>query len=408
VDKRKLAERETTACWLEAQAEATETATSTSIKTEDPQSAVVALSGGKTRTQEPGISPSEPTRQASGLAGNRAAAEMQMNSPLQAASMHALLLLAVLAPASAHGAPDTLQSNLAAAGLEQPQILSGVLLMELGLPSVQDVRLLNMPEQLELSKSLREQGINLGSRSKLRRLSEEAVEPGEVTAPEETLQAKSGTSHREREGGQSERRWQLQSDETPSVRRAQDEPAKAESSRFSVETLAIAVTGLLGLASYILQAKLALDSQHAENMHDRYIAQNERDRETACMQLKKIRKQMDFCTEAVMRCFTYNRGSCRLINQLLPDLTAEMGLGFFTLPANNASVMPLMGWMTSSWLPQNPYFVLPHNDVERHDRWVEFFTLVGMPQLRELRELLLPNIGITEPLSHAQVCCLLP
>ena len=105
----------------------------------------------------------------------------------------------------------------------------------------------------------------------------------------------------------------------------------------------------------------------------------------------------------------YNRGLCRLISQIFPDFAAEMGLSFFTLPANDASVMPLMSWLHSGWLTRNPYFVLPPDaiealgdDIERRDRWVEFFTLVGMPQLQKLGELLLPNMGILEPLSHAQ------
>jgi hypothetical protein len=69
--------------------------------------------------------------------------------------------------ASLDEAAVSLQFSLAASGLEQPQVLSSIL-RELGLPSIQDVWLLNMPEQLELVESLREQGINLGSRSKLR------------------------------------------------------------------------------------------------------------------------------------------------------------------------------------------------------------------------------------------------
>ena len=47
--------------------------------------------------------------------------------------------------------------NSEAGGLEHPQVLSGIL-QELGLPSVQDVRLLNIPEQLELAESLRAEG----------------------------------------------------------------------------------------------------------------------------------------------------------------------------------------------------------------------------------------------------------
>ena len=147
-----------------------------------------------------------------------------------ASLMYAMLLFALLAPSVAGSAlfqasPDevagALESSLAAAGLEQSQVLSDIL-RELGLPSVQDVRLLNVPEQLELADSLRDQGVNLGSRSKLRRLSEKVVEPGDEPAPEETLHEKNdivmryrrsppGSGRPEREGGQREQRRQLQS-----------------------------------------------------------------------------------------------------------------------------------------------------------------------------------------------------
>ena len=78
-------------------------------------------------------------------------------------------------PTHPHALRDSLEISLAAGGIEQPQALSSFL-QELGLPTVQDVRLLNVPEQLELAESLRLEGINLGSRSKLRRLSEDSKE----------------------------------------------------------------------------------------------------------------------------------------------------------------------------------------------------------------------------------------
>jgi hypothetical protein len=118
---------------------------------------------------------------------------------------------------------------------------------------VHDVRLLNMPEQLELADSLREQGVNLGSRSKLRRLSEKAVEPGDESAPEQTLHEKTragrrtppGSSRSEREGGQSEQRRQLQSG----------------GGGFSIEVAAIAFTGLIGMVGYAVQARSASGAQ---------------------------------------------------------------------------------------------------------------------------------------------------
>jgi hypothetical protein len=64
-----------------------------------------------------------------------------------------------------------LHVELIAGGLDPPQGLANIL-NDLGLHTMQDVRLLNTPEQLELAVSLRTAGVGLGSRSKLRRLSE--------------------------------------------------------------------------------------------------------------------------------------------------------------------------------------------------------------------------------------------
>jgi hypothetical protein len=130
---------------------------------------------------------------------------------------------------------QSLEAALLGGGLDEPHALSG-LLGERGLYFMEDVRQLNEPEQLELADSLAAAGVNLGSRSKLRLLADGAsacVEPGDGPM------AVSGADE-------------------ASVRRVQDAPTAAKSGGgFSVETLAIAVTGFLGMASYILQAKLA-------------------------------------------------------------------------------------------------------------------------------------------------------
>ena len=211
--------------------------------------------------------------------------------------MHAMLLLVVLATTLAAAAakalsasPDeaagSLQSNLAAGGLEQPQVLSGIL-RELGLPSVQDVRLLNLPEQLELSKSLREQGVNLGSRSKLRRLSEEAIASGDEPA-EGTSREKSGTKHRKtppgsgrserdlHKGAQSEQRRQLQS----------------RGGGFSIEVAAIAFTGLIGMVGYAVQARSAQKASKAQASLELEAAERDKAEAKAAKQLERVQLQM--------------------------------------------------------------------------------------------------------------------
>ena len=91
----------------------------------------------------------------------------------------------------------------------------------------------NEPEQLELAESLRSAGVNLGSRSKLRLLAnaDAAADHGlDLTAA----------------GGKVPPR-QMQEEQPASAA-----AAKSDGGGFSVETLAIMVTALLGLVSYVL------------------------------------------------------------------------------------------------------------------------------------------------------------
>ena len=188
--------------------------------------------------------------------------------------------------ASPDEAAGSLQSSLAAAGLEQPQALAGIL-RALGLPSLRDVRLLNTPEQLELAESLREEGVSLGSRSKLRRLSEEPVEAGDEPEPAEIFRENTAAGHRmsprsgasavsEREGGQSERRRQLQSG----------------GGGFSIEVAAIAFTGLIGMVGYAVQARSAQKASQAQASLGREAAEREKAEAKAGKQLERVQLQM--------------------------------------------------------------------------------------------------------------------
>jgi hypothetical protein len=158
---------------------------------------------------------------------------------------------------------DSLQLDLAAGGLQDPAVLCDILQdKKLGLLSMQDIRLLNAPEQLELAESLRDAGVNLGSRSKLRRLSD--------------------SNHEERSGMHDGNTINISAEGKPSARRVQEEPSasagaeKREIDGPSMETLAIAVTALLSVGSYILQAKLARDAENADKEQDRHLAGREK------------------------------------------------------------------------------------------------------------------------------------
>jgi hypothetical protein len=131
----------------------------------------------------------------------------------------------------------SLAAELASGGLDQPHALTG-LLEGLGLRLMQDVQRLNAPEQLELAESLRAADVSLGSRSKLRHLAN-----ADAAADNGMGIMGSGANAPPR---------QMQKDQPTSAA-----ASKSDGGGFSVETLAIMVTALLGLASYVLQAKLA-------------------------------------------------------------------------------------------------------------------------------------------------------
>jgi hypothetical protein len=165
----------------------------------------------------------------------------------------------------------SLEMGLASGGVEEPGTLSA-LLVELGLHSAQDLRRLNELEQLELAECLKHAGVSLGSRSKLR-----------SWAAADTTRVARGHS------------LDIPTARAKIWRRVQDQPSSAATSSgggVSVETIAIAVTVLLGLASYILQAKLARDHIHSEKEHDRYIEGRDKEHRQAALQLDRVRSQL--------------------------------------------------------------------------------------------------------------------
>ena len=184
----------------------------------------------------------------------------------------------VAAPSAVDEAIDTgrdkgpaLESELVSGGLDQPHALSS-LLEGLGLRLMQDVRRLNEPEQLELAESLRAADVNLGSRSKLRLLAN-----ADAAADCGLGMMSTGANVSPR---------QMQEDQPASAA-----AAKSDGGGFSVETLAIMVTALLGLASYVLQAKLARDAAHSEKDHDRLLDNREKAQRQAALQLERVRSQ---------------------------------------------------------------------------------------------------------------------
>jgi hypothetical protein len=184
---------------------------------------------------------------------------------------------------------DSLQLDLAVGGLQHPAVLSKSIL-SLGLLSLQDVRLLNAPEQLELVKSLRDAGISLGSRSKLRRLSDsvhytsrdcrQVVSSVDEKAPSDV-----------RSSGQPVARSRLQE------RAAEN----FESSGLSADTIALAVTAIIGIGSFVVQARVSKAADANQREIERAHAARDKEGALAAIQADRVRGQM---TDALMPMIT--------------------------------------------------------------------------------------------------------
>ena len=182
----------------------------------------------------------------------------------------------------------SLEAELELGEVDQPRVLAGVL-RELGLRLMGDVLLLNAPERLELSESLRAAGVDLGSRSKLRRLSDSDPQSGQqlhldgsvplpstkAKPPQQTAQAKSADGGGAPLGVAEANRRQLQ-----------------ERTGFSLEVAAIVVTGLLGMIGYIVQARSAQKASEAQAALEREAAVREKAEAKAGKQLERVQLQM--------------------------------------------------------------------------------------------------------------------
>jgi hypothetical protein len=192
------------------------------------------------------------------------------------------LLATATLTAVAADLPPGLEVELVAGGLNEPQVLSGIL-RDVGLYSIGDVQHLNAPEQVELSESLWAAGVDLGSRSRLRRLSD-----GVAALP--TARAASWQDEYFRPVGPC-------GGDGLQPRRAQTKEGAAEADakgggELSMDTLALMSTAVLGIATFVLQARVAKTTEAAQKNLEQMRVDYERERELAEVQLERVRSQM--------------------------------------------------------------------------------------------------------------------
>jgi hypothetical protein len=243
-----------------------------------------------------------------------------------------------------------------------------------------DVRLLNAPERLELSESLRAAGVDLGSRSKLRRLS----------------------------GGGTQSEQQLQLDESAPLP-IDNHRQLQEKTGFSLEVAAIVFTGLLGMIGYmyIVQARSAQKSSDAQASLEREAAVREQAEAKAGKQLERVQMQMaDFVRPLVMDINTYCNALPNVAWEL--DLRAYLELYSIEFVAQpETPYVEIVGMFqkfeTFAAHGKNPLVKIPPEDIDmlaadpaKRQRWAELCEHVLIPPLRRMSVVLATKSHLSE------------
>ena len=302
-------------------------------------------------------------------------------------ALSCLLATVALATCAAERQPSvpskdsaSLEAELESGQLDQPLVLSAIL-RELGLHLMGDVRLLNAPERLELSESLRAAGVDLGSRSKLRRLS------GGGTQSEQQLQLGECTP--------------LTIDSVKETHRQLQ-----EKTGFSLEVAAIMFTGLLGMVGYVVQARSAQKSSDAQASLEREAAVREQAEEKAGKQLERVQMQMaDFVRPLVTDINTFGSALPYVAREL--DLRAYLELyriQFVAQPETPYVEMCYGNVETFAAYGKNPLVKIPPEDIDmlaadpaKRQRWAELCEHVLIPPLRRMSVVLATKSHLSEP-----------
>jgi hypothetical protein len=344
-------------------------------------------------------------------------------------------------PGDSNEAVGSLQFSLAAAGLEQPQTLSRIL-RDMGLSSVQDVWLLNLPEQLELVESLREEGVNLGSRSRLRRLSEDSKDVADLLDAESSCRRARGkydggtvsatemfkTGPRLRLKAYGERdskgpRYGVQTQGSDlsnqgTIPSAQRRQLQSGGGGFSIEVAAITFTGLIGIVGYAMQAQSAQKASQSQASLGREAAEREKAEAKAGKQLERVQLQMSEWVRPFMgnSCYVWHGWiaicqECKLLGYLRMysiECAPQPATPYSDLVDNiNPDTLAAFGRAPYAQLPPEDLALLAADQALR-SRYCELVVKVLLPPLQRLGLLIVTKMLLNESLAPARLDALLP
>jgi hypothetical protein len=253
--------------------------------------------------------------------------------------MKLLLLFAASIQRAHAGAPPPpeLLASLSQAGLEHAESLFEAL-CTIELYSLQDIRMLDAGERAEMFASLEGMDVGLGSRAKLRRLADVQDVPSAPTNTNRSSTRPESTRRQLQQG----------------------------SSGGSMDSIALAITALLGIASYLVQAKISRDADKSQKESDRAHADRARVETKAEIQLARVMTQM----ERFVAPFTSSHS--QLMEAVLNTMK-EVGLttqiehwqlAWLTVPiAPHIEVYHFANPATMRALFKSPYFKLAPQDI---------------------------------------------
>jgi hypothetical protein len=176
---------------------------------------------------------------------------------------------------------DSIQTALSGQHLRSPKA-AVERLSAMGLDTVRDLQMLRPVDWDELTYELKVAGLILGDRARIRQLQDrESASIQRQSARATQAAAGCCVRHQDQPSQRSVHNRRVQSDTTTNV-----------SDGLPLDTLAILVTATLGLASYVLQAKLARDAEKSDREHDFRIAERDKMTTQAQVLLARVRSQM--------------------------------------------------------------------------------------------------------------------
>jgi hypothetical protein len=195
-----------------------------------------------------------------------------------------------------------------------------------------------------------------------------------------------------------------------SHRQTQDQAAvsKTESSGPSIETLAIVVTALLSVGSYILQAKLARDAEKADKDHDRNLADSEKAAARAGLLLDRVREQqaelLSPCN-CIMNTVGYNRVYLDIAIGFQPSTILHAGkqvqppasphVKVISSPDPVAMQQLAPTTICHKYTPEEIQILA--DDDSKRDLYTSAYSAVIVPRLRELSGIIRRNGHVMAP-----------